>query len=366
MESVHPESGIDIVITGFGSFDGCPDNPSSSIARAAEEGLLALNLGGRVCIHSDVEVSLSAAQTLVTEIHAAAALALAPPQAASTSPRPRRRTVIIHIGVASLLNEAHLEARAVNDASFRVADVLGQRPQGGRFIEADAWRACRRSRLDIPALAHRCRSAGHAAAASLDAGTFLCNAIFYQTLAASKETTLSLFLHIPRFSIMPLEKAVALLIDLAAFIASDVAEGRVAPEAAGVEEAQAVGDAPVSSSLEGPGDKSGGSGGTSAVTVTATITAAATAAATAATLLTQSLIDLGFETSDIAETVILLGSDATIEAANDYICSAGESESLRGPRPTPTPAPIPTPTPTTTFDSRTVERAIVAAPLYHA
>jgi PTH2 family peptidyl-tRNA hydrolase len=272
-----------VIITGFGPFEGCSENPSSAIAR--ESVLILLSRDTRATCHADIPVSLPDVRIFVDSLH----------KDASADPR-----VMIHLGVAAKLSEVHVECCAVNEATFRVADNSGLKPAHASLIDADEFGAVRHSRLMVDDLVETLRTAGYSANTSSDAGRFLCNALYYFSLAASGHNSYTIFVHVPPLSVMPLERTSALVADLAGLISNDVAHGRVQPFVIG---AAAAGPTRASHPSVSNASKSG------AVAPPPTC------------LLSRSLIDLGFERDSITQAVFALGSDATVEAAVDFIVS---------------------------------------------
>ncbi|MER2268709.1 pyroglutamyl-peptidase I family protein [Methylobacterium oxalidis] len=162
-----------LLVTGFGPFPGMPRNPSATLARRLGT-LPALRLGPggppRVLV----------LRTAYGAIPAALEPALADGPGA-----------VLMFGVSARARRLRVEIRARNRASRLFPDEAGAR--AGRLALDPAGPAERRSPAAAAALAVL-RRHGVPAAASRDAGRYLCNASYYRALA---EPCPVLFIHIP-------------------------------------------------------------------------------------------------------------------------------------------------------------------------
>jgi pyroglutamyl-peptidase len=168
--------GTRIAVTGFGPFPGVPFNAS---------GLLAEHLAEAAPRRVKV-----AAAVLPVEWRRAAAEARRLIEAVEPH-------IILHFGVSAGARGFVIETRAVNRTSPR-ADQANAVPPDicVRRGAAPVLTA------PVPAerMARRLRLAGIAAAVSRDAGRYLCNAVFYETLAhvrRMRRPPLAAFIHIP-------------------------------------------------------------------------------------------------------------------------------------------------------------------------
>jgi pyroglutamyl-peptidase len=166
------------LITGFGPFPGAPENPSAWLAEA----LCDTRPRGRELLHAEV---------LPTEWEAVAALA--PRLYASLQPH-----AMIHFGLCQRAVGFRIERSAYNRIAPR-ADARAALP-ATRLVLAEGV-----DRLDtrVPAarLAAHLSKQGLPAASSRSAGRYLCNFLYYHSLAwASRQETppVALFVHIPR------------------------------------------------------------------------------------------------------------------------------------------------------------------------
>jgi pyroglutamyl-peptidase len=166
-----------VLLTGFGPFPGVPENPSAWLAEtlAAQPS------------PPDCEI-----ERRVFPTEWAAVAALAPRLHATMQP-----DVMIHFGLSQRANSLRLERSAHNRALPR-ADASGALPA------ADTIEARGRDRIDTQlstaTIARHLRDRGFAANASRSCGRYLCNSLYYRSLAwaARQESPRHvLFVHIP-------------------------------------------------------------------------------------------------------------------------------------------------------------------------
>ena len=104
--------------------------------------------------------------------------------------------IVVGLGVAAGRSVVCVERRAVNRDAYGGPDELGERPEG-EPIDSRGPDA-RLATVAVDALAAAIRAAGVPAAPSDDAGTFLCNHVYYRVLAATSSARLpTVFLHLP-------------------------------------------------------------------------------------------------------------------------------------------------------------------------
>lgn len=164
-----------VLLTGFGPFPGVPENPSGWLA----ETLAATTRGHGWEPHGAV---------LPTEW--AAVAALAPRLQAELQP-----LVTIHFGVSARATGLRLERTAHNRAEPR-ADACGAKPDSQTVSRDGAARI--ETRLPVTALAAALRAQGHAARASQSCGRYLCNYLYYHSLARTeRHGGDALFVHVP-------------------------------------------------------------------------------------------------------------------------------------------------------------------------
>lgn len=166
-----------VLVTGFGPFPGVPVNMSSALATAiGQQSAASL---------PDVRVI---AETLPTEwrggIERLDALWLA-----------HRPAVALHFGVSDRATGFVLERVAYN-ASCDDLDACGEPAPASRH-EADGL-PLRQAAFDIDHLVRKLARRHVPVSASDDPGRYLCNAVYFRSLArADAADALSLFIHIP-------------------------------------------------------------------------------------------------------------------------------------------------------------------------
>ncbi|MGE5260688.1 MAG: peptidase C15 [Actinomycetota bacterium] len=166
-----------VLITGFGPFPGVPVNPSAWLAEALPERLSQLNgeLQARV-----LPTEWGAVEGLVRHLH--------------ETIQPH---VTIHFGLSQTAKEFRIERSAYNRASLR-RDASGSLPRDGVILAEGADRLD--TSLPASALSAHLRQRGVPAAASRSAGRYLCNFLYYLSLARAAGMTRApavLFVHIP-------------------------------------------------------------------------------------------------------------------------------------------------------------------------
>jgi pyroglutamyl-peptidase len=168
-----------VLISGFGPFPGIPFNASAELAASVAH--RSGHSGSQVVFHSGL---------LPTAWEAG-------PARASQLIRELRPDAIVHCGVASSASGFRIETRAVNEAS-QAADCDGCLP-GGRYVRRGGPPVLA-STLPTGPIFRRLRQAGVPVSLSRDAGRYLCNATFYNSLLLARslpQRPLVGFVHIP-------------------------------------------------------------------------------------------------------------------------------------------------------------------------
>uniref|UniRef100_A0A7N0UVH4 Pyrrolidone-carboxylate peptidase n=1 Tax=Kalanchoe fedtschenkoi TaxID=63787 RepID=A0A7N0UVH4_KALFE len=116
-----------------------------------------------------------------------------------TSSSPR--ILWVHFGVNSGASRFAIEHQAVNEATFRCPDEMGWKPQRVPIIPADGpITRIRKTSLPVEEITKSLAQMGYAVSTSDDAGRFVCNYVYYQSLYfAEKSNIKSLFVHVPLF-----------------------------------------------------------------------------------------------------------------------------------------------------------------------
>ncbi len=168
-----------IAVAGFGPFPGVPKNPSGEIVRAIAK-MRRLPTAG---IALDTAIFPTAYGLADAELERLIA---------------KKPGAIVLFGVAGRAKHIRVETVARNRASIL-------HPDHTRFTPADrrlAAEGAEHLRVRGPAMRMRAaiRNAGVKAELSRDAGSYLCNAVFYRALAATAElkpAPLTFFIHVP-------------------------------------------------------------------------------------------------------------------------------------------------------------------------
>ncbi len=149
-----------LLLTGFEPWADHPANPAQQLAAWFD--------GWR---HGDTRV---AGLVLPVARRAAAATVAA-------ALRDLRPSAVLHLGLAAGRAGLTVERWAHNWADFSIPDNAGDRPQGEPLSEAGPPRLA--TTLPVAQAVAALQHAGVPAAPSASAGTFVCNALLYGTLA---------------------------------------------------------------------------------------------------------------------------------------------------------------------------------------
>jgi peptidyl-tRNA hydrolase/pyrrolidone-carboxylate peptidase len=212
-------------LTGFGPFAGVAENPTSLLITGT---LLPKALAARSLppprSATVVDVSRPSASAAAARAHAAL---------------PPGVHVALHLGVAASASEFHVEACAVNDATFRVPDALGEQPRGEPISPARPLGAPLRTTVAVPALVAALAARwGGRVCASEDAGRFLCNFIYHASLEAAERAgagSHALFIHVPLAATIPLEEQAEFVADACAALREQLCGGAGGGVAAGAQ-----------------------------------------------------------------------------------------------------------------------------------
>ncbi len=103
---------------------------------------------------------------------------------------------VVATGLAGKRTAVNVERVALNVADFRIPDNAGAQPRGVPLVPGapEAWLIG----FDPHALVAAVRDAGADVALSNSAGTFLCNAVYYEVLRRTRPAGIpAVFLHLP-------------------------------------------------------------------------------------------------------------------------------------------------------------------------
>lgn len=163
-----------VLITGFGPFPGAPFNPSAALAKTLARRRRPALAGIERSVHVFATTYASVDRDL--------------PKLFAQKP-----DVVLMFGVAGRRRQLCIETRARNAVSLLFPDASGRRPRHGVI------------KLRGPAalsgnapFARLAGAAGPSARLSRDAGSYLCNYVYWQTLEQVRGTRpLVQFVHIP-------------------------------------------------------------------------------------------------------------------------------------------------------------------------
>jgi pyroglutamyl-peptidase len=168
-----------ILITGFGRFPGSPFNPSGAVAiRLARRRRPALADTRRVA-------HLFATRYDAVDRELPALLAREKPD------------IVVMFGVATRARQVRIEARARNRVAVLFPDAGGFRP-AARTIAPHA--EALRNPMPLARLVRAAQCTGVAAVRSRNAGTYLCNYVYWRALEATARhdgPRLVVFIHVP-------------------------------------------------------------------------------------------------------------------------------------------------------------------------
>ena len=143
------------IITGFGPFAGVPNNPTSILIRHLQE-QLDTKQNKHMYATYILETSAEYVREKISDIYKGLIQ--------SSSENSKDIIIILHLGVNYCGRRFHLEQNAFNDATFRVADERGYRPNkelvlaqhttnNGTSSESNhEWGKCLRTTLDVQSL----------------------------------------------------------------------------------------------------------------------------------------------------------------------------------------------------------------------
>ena len=194
---------MDVVLTGFGQFNGVADNPTTHLVAALKPLLPSVAEGVVLCESAVLTVAALDALSFVRD--------------AERGSKPGRRRLWLHLGVAASRHKMSLERTAFNEAHFRVCDERGWAPDRLPIdAKAGGTEVCRKCVLPLEKICSSLEELfpGHVEVSD-DAGRFLCNYIYFVSL----EKNVSLFVHVPPFEQMAKEVQVKILCQLVALIA---------------------------------------------------------------------------------------------------------------------------------------------------
>ena len=192
-------------VTGFGPFMGVEQNPTSTLCETLKRYIrdgVAPDVDKKILQEFD-ESGIELKGLKVLEVAAESCRSEVPGivEFLKGYKDKNQEAVIIHLGVASGRQSIGLECRAVNEATFRVPDQKGYQCCGEAVVANSA--PVMFCSLDLPRILSEMHDRGVTCEMSTDAGRFLCNYVFFQSLHAAKPFDIPvLFVHVPAFEQM--------------------------------------------------------------------------------------------------------------------------------------------------------------------
>lgn len=195
MGSEGPKA-VTIHVTGFKKFQGVSENPTESIVNNLKDyvergGLpIGVTLGSCTVLET---AGIGALPVLYKVIESGIS---------GTDSADLEQVVWLHLGVNSGALKFAIERQAINEATFRCPDQLGWQPQQFPIISEDGGTSqIRKTTCSVEAILKILKKKGYDVMISDDAGRFVCNYVYYQSLRFAKQKGHKcLFVHVPLFS----------------------------------------------------------------------------------------------------------------------------------------------------------------------
>lgn len=220
-----PASLIEFNITGFKKFHGVVENPTEIVVGRIEEYLrkhgmpagtvlgscTVLEVAGEGALLPLMQLlsSSSSSQSVINQPSIETTANLQEGKLDMSSlPNTEKKIVWVHLGVNSGAFNFTLERRAVNEATFRCSDELGWQPQRIPIVAEDGPIShIRETTIPVRDLVTALGKNGFDVMESYDAGRFVCNYVYYQSLRHSAlHGNISFFVHVPLFIMIDEER----------------------------------------------------------------------------------------------------------------------------------------------------------------
>lgn len=228
------------IVTGFGPFNGVPDNPTSILVRELPA-YLRQKAADSDEFEKDPITSLLADCTETMIVETSAQAARQEIELLQKKLEPYSSAIVLHLGVDAGGKTFKLESCAYNDATFRVPDEQGYRPEKVAILDTCSVGSTLTTSFDVPALVKTMnstlttsgnkgedKSSALLASPSTDPGRFVCNYIYCTSMdafACAKTVNgtqatkglprvQSLFLHVPPFEAAPKQEQLVFVTQL--------------------------------------------------------------------------------------------------------------------------------------------------------
>lgn len=212
--SSHPRQ-IEFHLTAFGRFFNVPVNPTQLIVQALPKYLdeNPLVQPCRIASTTVLQVAAETTRKELTSLYARHAktrpmyVRMADGLRRLSNDRP---AIFIHLGVNMSSTSFNLELQARNEATFSCPDELAWRPIRHAIDPNDGdITVTHRTTLNLQALVHHLSESGYNVDISKDAGRFVCNWVYFNSLKLAKDhSARALFVHVPPFSVVPIDRQI--------------------------------------------------------------------------------------------------------------------------------------------------------------
>ncbi|GAB2218644.1 hypothetical protein Droror1_Dr00001870 [Drosera rotundifolia] len=188
---------VTIHVTGFKKFHGVSENPTETIVRNLPE-YLEKRGHPKEFILGSCTILETAGQGALPALNQMFQSAMSRKDADSSS---SGLTILLHLGVNSGGTRFGIERQAFNEATFRCPDEMGWKPHKAPIIPEDGGISyTRKTCLPVRQITTELAKKGYEVMASDDAGRFVCNYVYYQSLRFAEQNGMkSLFVHVPLF-----------------------------------------------------------------------------------------------------------------------------------------------------------------------
>lgn len=220
---------VEFHLTGFARFFNVSANPTEDIVHALPHYLEKFPLSSNARLASATVLQVAAKTVsehldkMYMEVAKSNRLNAFPkdPLARKKLSNKKPRTVFIHLGVNMNCTQFLLEWKAKNEATFSCPDELGWTPMRHPIDPDDDDIMCtRQTSLALCSLLNNLADRGHSVSLSHDAGRFICNWTYFNSLKlARRHDAHALFVHVPPVSIIPIDQQVQFIADLLKCIA---------------------------------------------------------------------------------------------------------------------------------------------------
>ncbi|KAL6841900.1 hypothetical protein ACP4OV_028412 [Aristida adscensionis] len=202
-EGSSGSSVVTVHVTGFGKFCGVDNKPTEKLVSNLKSFMEKRGLPKNLALGS-CTVLETAGQGALGTLQKVLKSSIADRENRSSA---QGQVIWIHFGVDDGATGFALENQAVNEATFPCPDELGWKPRRDRIVPSDGnISRVRKTTLPVKELTKSLQKIGYNVMPSDDAGLFVCNYVYYQSLRFAEQHGMkSLFVHVPSFSTIPEE-----------------------------------------------------------------------------------------------------------------------------------------------------------------